>query len=48
MIPCVERIQEKGFKIINAAWSGVGNALAQACWASFLIDEVAHELALAT
>lgn len=44
LIPCVERVQEKGFKIINAAWSSVGNQLAQACWASFLIDRVAREL----
>ena len=35
MIPCVERIQEKGFKVVNAIWPGRGLDLAKASWASF-------------
>ncbi len=44
MVPCVQRIQEKGLKVVNAAWRGRGNALARACWASFYIEDVAHGL----
>lgn len=34
MIPCVERVQEKGFKVVNAAWPRRGLDLAKVCWAS--------------
>lgn len=44
MIPCVERLQEKGLKVINAAWPVQGQALAKACWASFEIMLVAADL----
>ncbi|MEA3375427.1 MAG: NYN domain-containing protein [Chloroflexota bacterium] len=44
MIPCVERVQEKGFKVINASWPGRGHHLAKACWASFDITSVAGSL----
>ena len=44
MIPCVERIQEKGFKVINAAWPGRGQDLAKTCWASFDIMSVTDSL----
>jgi uncharacterized LabA/DUF88 family protein len=44
MIPCVERVQEKGFKVINATWRGLGYDLAKACWASFDIGGVAGGL----
>lgn len=44
MIPCVERVQEKGFKIINAAWPARGHDLAKTCWASFDIASVAKDL----
>jgi uncharacterized LabA/DUF88 family protein len=44
MIPCVHRVQEKGFKVINATWPIRGQALAQACWASFGIMPVAPGL----
>lgn len=44
MIPCVERVQEKGFKVINACWPGRGHELAQACWASFDIMQSATDL----
>ncbi|MBI3920782.1 MAG: NYN domain-containing protein [Armatimonadetes bacterium] len=43
MIPCVERLQEKGFKVINATWAGRGHQLAQVCWASFNTLEVADQ-----
>lgn len=44
MIPCVERVQEKGFKVINATWPIRGQDLAKACWASFDIMSVAEDL----
>lgn len=44
MIPCVERVQEKGFKVINATWPGRGLDLAKACWASFDIMAIASGL----
>ena len=44
MIPCVERIQEKGLKVINETWPGRGMDLARACWASFDITAVSGEL----
>jgi uncharacterized LabA/DUF88 family protein len=37
-VPAVERLQEKGIKVINATWSGHGHQLAKTCWASFEID----------
>jgi len=43
-VPAVERLQEKGFKIINATWKGQGNELAKACWASFEIDKISDAL----
>lgn len=44
MIPCVERVQEKGFKVVNATWPGRGHDLARACWASFDILSIAPSL----
>jgi uncharacterized LabA/DUF88 family protein len=44
MIPCVERVQEKGFKVVNAAWPAQGYDIAKACWASFDIMSVATAL----
>lgn len=44
MIPCVERVQEKGFKVINATWPIRGQDLAKACWASFDVMRVAPSL----
>lgn len=43
-VPAVERLQEKGFKIINATWRGHGHQLARVCWASFEIDRLADGL----
>jgi uncharacterized LabA/DUF88 family protein len=48
MIPCVERLQEKGLKVVNAAWPVRGQDLAKACWASFNIMGVAEGLARST
>ncbi|MCD6361065.1 MAG: NYN domain-containing protein [Armatimonadetes bacterium] len=45
MIPCVERVQEKGFKVVNGTWPGHGFDLAKACWASFNIMDVAPDIA---
>ncbi len=44
MIPCVERVQEKGFKVINASWPRRGHDLAAGCWASFDIMSVASSI----
>jgi len=44
MIPCVERLQEKGLKVVNAVWASRGRDLANACWASFDIVTVADSL----
>ncbi len=43
-VPAVERIQEKGLKVVNATWRNHGNELAQACWASFQIDSLIPRL----
>ncbi|MEU9887880.1 NYN domain-containing protein [Sphaerisporangium sp. NPDC051011] len=40
-VPAVERIQERGLKVINAGWSGKGHQLKAACWGSFDLDAVA-------
>jgi uncharacterized LabA/DUF88 family protein len=40
LIPAVERVQEKGLKVINATWAGHGFDLAHACWGSFTLDSV--------
>lgn len=43
-IPPVERIQERGFKIINATWDGAGQELSRACWASFNMNNLIPSL----
>jgi uncharacterized LabA/DUF88 family protein len=43
-VPAVERLQEKGFRIVNAAWRGQGHQLAKTCWASFYLNDVASKL----
>lgn len=37
-IPAVERIQEKGLKVVNAGWQNKGFDLKGACWANFTLD----------
>ncbi len=43
-VPAVERIQEKGLKVVNATWRNHGHELAHACWASFDLDSVVRRL----
>lgn len=43
-VPAIERLQEKGFKVINATWKGQGNELAKTCWASFDLDGIVAAL----
>lgn len=43
-VPAVERIQDKGLKVINAAWRGKGHELKAACWGSFELDTVMASL----
>ena len=43
-VPAVERLQEKGFKVVNATWQGHGHQLARVCWASFEIDHLIPQL----
>lgn len=43
-VPAVERLQDKGFKVINATWRNLGHQLAQRCWASFEIDGLIPDL----
>lgn len=43
-IPAVERIQEKGLKVVNATWQNHGHQLAHSCWGSFHLDSVVHGL----
>jgi uncharacterized LabA/DUF88 family protein len=37
-VPAVERVQEKGLKVINGGWAGRGHHLKTACWAHFEFD----------
>ena len=43
-IPTVEHLQAKNYKVINAAWRGIGHELAKVCWASFEIDRLIPSL----
>lgn len=43
-VPAVERIQERGLKVINAGWQGKGHELKKACWAAFEIDSITDRL----
>jgi len=38
LIPAVEKIQDKGLKIVNATWKNYGHELAKTCWASFVLE----------
>ena len=38
LVPAVEKIQDRGLKVVNATWKHYGHELAKACWASFAID----------
>jgi NYN domain len=39
-VPAVERVQERGLKVINAGWTGKGHELKAACWGSFDLDTI--------
>jgi uncharacterized LabA/DUF88 family protein len=39
-VPAVERVQERGLKVINAGWAGKGHELKAACWGSFDLDTI--------
>jgi len=43
-VPAVERIQEKGIKIINATWHDYGFELSRTCWASFYLDDLIAQI----
>lgn len=43
-IPAVERLQEKGVKIVNAKWKGFGFELAKVCWASFDLEKIVPKI----
>ena len=43
-VPAVERIQEKGVKVINATWRYHSHDLARACWASIEVDSLLSQL----
>ena len=45
LVPAVERVQEKGLKVINATWAGHGHELAHTCWGHFKLDGVIARLA---
>ncbi|MCI0634874.1 MAG: NYN domain-containing protein [Actinobacteria bacterium] len=40
LIPAIERVQERGLKVVNATWAGHGYELAHTCWGSFQLDTV--------
>lgn len=44
LVPAVEKIQDRGFKIVNATWSKHGHHLAKASWASFDLDPLVASL----
>ena len=39
-VPAVQRVQERGLKVVNAGWAGKGHELKAACWAAFDVDTV--------
>lgn len=39
-VPAVEKLQEKGLKIINATWRNIGHQLAKTCWASVELNSL--------
>ncbi|HEX6472445.1 MAG TPA: NYN domain-containing protein [Streptosporangiaceae bacterium] len=43
-VPAVERVQERGLKVINGGWRGVGHQLKTACWANFELDSLIPRL----
>jgi uncharacterized LabA/DUF88 family protein len=44
LVPAVEKIQDRGPKVINATWASHGHQIARSCWASFQIDPLIPQL----
>jgi len=44
LIPGVERVQERGLRVINGTWTDRGHHLAKACWGSFRLDNLIDQL----
>jgi uncharacterized LabA/DUF88 family protein len=44
LVPAVEKIQDRGLKVVNATWRNYGHDLAKRCWASFSIDPLIPQL----
>lgn len=44
LVPGVERVQERGLKVLNATWNSRGHHLAKACWGSFPLDDLIGDL----
>lgn len=43
-VPAVEKLQEKGPKIINATWRQIGHQLAKTCWAAIEFNGLVTKL----
>jgi uncharacterized LabA/DUF88 family protein len=39
-VPAVEKVQERGLKVVNAGWANKGHELKAACWGSFDLDSI--------
>lgn len=39
-VPAVEKVQERGLKVVNAGWASKGHELKAACWGSFDLDPI--------
>ena len=44
MIPMVRYLQNRGVKIINLSWDGIGNELKRVCWASVNLNHLETQL----
>lgn len=47
IVPAVENLQRRNFKVINATWDGHGHELQKTCWASFTLDSLISKMAKA-
>ena len=47
-IPAVEKLQDKGIKIVNAGWKNYGYELSKKCWASFHMDDLIEQIKMAS
>ncbi len=44
MVPMVTYLQNRGTKVINVAWRGMGYKLKETCWASFDLDSLSTQM----